>query len=57
MREFAILHGYSNDDPLIIWLWEILEEYTEVERASFLFFISGFIIFSFKKKLIINRFF
>ena len=41
MKETAILSSYTKDAPVIVWLWEILEEYTDEQRASFHFFISG----------------
>lgn len=33
--------GYTKDDKVIIWLFEILEEYTDSQKASFHFFITG----------------
>ena len=42
MKETAILSSYTKDAPVIVWLWEILEEYTDEQRASFHFFLSGF---------------
>ena len=33
--------GVSPSDPVAIWLWEILEEMTQTELATFLFFVSS----------------
>lgn len=33
--------GYTKDDKVINWLFEILEEYTDSQKASFHFFITG----------------
>ncbi len=42
MRQTAILSGgYTKTHEVMDWLWEILEEYTDVQRASFHFFITG----------------
>ena len=41
MRENAVLGGFKGDCDVLVWLWEILEEYTDVQRASFHFFITG----------------
>ena len=41
MKEYATLNSYTKDCELILWLWEILEEYTDTQRAAFHFFISG----------------
>ena len=40
--------SYDKNSQIINWLKEILEEYSDDQKASFLFFISG----SLKKKLI-----
>jgi len=42
MKETAILTDYSKNSPVILWLWEILEEYNETQKASFHFFVTGF---------------
>ena len=42
MMETAILSSYTLGDTIIVWLWEILEEYTEEQKAAFHFFVSGF---------------
>ena len=33
--------GYTGKDNIIKWFWEVMEEYTEEERTSFLFFVTG----------------
>jgi len=33
--------GYTGKDEIIKWFWEVMEEYTEEERTSFLFFVTG----------------
>ena len=50
MRKTAILSGFKKNDEVMEWLWEIMEEYTDVERASFHFFVTGLekIILKFK---------
>ena len=35
------LHNYSRDSSVILWLWEILSEFTHEERAEFLQFVTG----------------
>ena len=41
MMETAILSCYTLDAPIIVWFWQILEEYNEEQRAAFHFFVSG----------------
>lgn len=42
MKNNAILSGgYVKNQPILEWLWEILEEYDDSQRASFHFFITG----------------
>ena len=41
MKETALLTTYDKDSPVVMWLWEILDEYTDEQRASFHFFVSG----------------
>ena len=33
--------GYSQKDNVIQWFWEIIDEYSDEERTSLLFFITG----------------
>jgi len=50
MKLHAQYSGYTQDSQLVKWLWEILEEFSQKELATFLFFVSGMreaIIFSF----------
>jgi len=42
LKETAILTDYSKNSPVILWLWEILEAFTEVQKATFHYFITGF---------------
>lgn len=41
LKETTILEGYSKNDPIIVWLWEILEGFDETQLATFHFFITG----------------
>lgn len=34
-------HNYTKDSPVIKWLWEILHEFSQEERAEFLQFVTG----------------
>ena len=34
-------HNYTKDSPVIVWLWEILEEFSREERAEFIQFVTG----------------
>ena len=34
-------HNYTVDSPVIVWLWEILDEFSREERAEFLQFVTG----------------
>merc|ERR1712146_193155 len=40
-RKNLRLEGYENDDPMINWLFEILEDYDLERRCLFLMFGSG----------------
>ena len=41
MKDNCKYEGYSENDNIIKWLWEILSELPETDRAVFLFFLSG----------------
>ena len=41
MQNNAIYVDYDSDDSVIEWFWEILEEFTQEQLATFLFFVSG----------------
>mmetsp|Transcript_18663 Transcript_18663/g.31922 ORF Transcript_18663/g.31922 Transcript_18663/m.31922 type:complete len:158 (+) Transcript_18663:739-1212(+) len=41
LRENVIYNNYSKNSPVIQWLWEILEELGNVERAEFIQFVTG----------------
>ena len=47
MKESVHLNGFTNESPVILWLWEVLEEYTETQKATFHFFVTGFLHFYF----------
>lgn len=34
-------HNYNRDSPIIKWLWEVLYEFSQEERAEFLQFVTG----------------
>ena len=34
-------HNYTKDSPVIVWMWETLEEFSREERAEFLQFVTG----------------
>jgi hypothetical protein len=36
--------GYYEGSQIIKWFWEIINEFDELTRASFLFFVSGSIL-------------
>ena len=44
MKNNAAYSGYQATDPVIVWLWEVLREFSQKELASFLFFVSGLVI-------------
>ncbi len=41
MKQYAVYVECNKDMILIKWLWEILKEFNQLERSSFLFFTSG----------------
>ncbi len=41
MKLHAQYSGYTQDSQLIKWLWEILQDFSQKELATFLFFVSG----------------
>ena len=41
MKANTIYSEISNDHQLIVWFWEILEEFSQEELSSFLFFLTG----------------
>lgn len=34
-------HNYTKDSPVIVWLWELLYEFSHEERAEFMQFVTG----------------
>ena len=34
-------HNYTKDSQVIVWLWEVLHEFSHEERAEFLQFVTG----------------
>lgn len=41
MKKYTQYIGYPKDHILMVWFWEILEEFDENMKANFLFFLSG----------------
>lgn len=41
LRENVLYKNYNNQSTVIQWLWEVLEEFSNTERAEFLQFITG----------------
>lgn len=41
LKENTIYKNYSKQTPVIKWLWEILEEFNNSERAEFIQFVTG----------------
>jgi len=41
LKEYSRYQGYTKDSELILWLWEILQEFSQKDLSSFLFFVSG----------------
>jgi len=41
MKENTIYKNYNKNSPVIKWLWEVLEEFNNSERAEFIQFITG----------------
>eukprot|EP00920_Eleutheroschizon_duboscqi_P023727 GHVT01059078.1.p1 GENE.GHVT01059078.1~~GHVT01059078.1.p1 ORF type:complete len:996 (-),score=273.43 GHVT01059078.1:474-3077(-) len=41
LRAHARYSGYAPSDPVVLWLWEVLEEFDEREKQSFLRFAWG----------------
>lgn len=41
LRENTTYSGFSESSNLVIWLWEILTEFDEINKANFLFFLTG----------------
>ena len=41
LKENTEYSNYSSNTPVIVWLFEVLEEFDESERAEFLQFVTG----------------
>jgi len=41
LKENVIYKNYSTSSPVILWLWEVLEEFKNSERAEFIQFITA----------------
>jgi E3 ubiquitin-protein ligase HUWE1 len=41
LKENTIYKNYSKQTPVIQWLWEVLEEFNNSERAEFIQFVTG----------------
>ena len=39
LQQMSELQGYSATDHVIVWLWELLREFTEAQRCDFLRFV------------------
>lgn len=41
LQENTVYQNYNKKSPVIVWLWEVLEEFNNSERAEFLQFCTG----------------
>ena len=41
MKKHVELIGYTKTSPIIVWFWEVMEEFSQKELADFLYFVSG----------------
>jgi len=41
IKEHAMYTGFTKDSPIILWLWEILAEFSPKEWSALLFFVTG----------------
>ena len=41
LKDNVIYKNYTKQSPVILWLWEVLEELNNSERAEFIQFITG----------------
>ncbi len=41
LKENVIYKNYSKSSPVILWLWEVLEELNNSERAEFIQFVTA----------------
>ena len=41
MRKYARYSGYKKDEEYILWLWDIIESWTDEMRSKFVFFMTG----------------
>lgn len=41
LKENTIYKNYNKQSPVIVWLWEVLEEFGNSDRAEFLQFVTG----------------
>lgn len=41
MEENAEYSGFTKESPIIKWIWEIFNEFSQKELATFIFFVSG----------------
>ena len=41
LRNNTEYHNYTKDTPVIKWLWEVMQEFSQEERAEFLQFVTG----------------
>jgi len=41
MKKYATYRNYSLNDQIVIWLWEVLEEFSQEQLISFYYYLSG----------------
>lgn len=41
LRANTEYYNYSETTPIVVWFWEVLEEFTQEERAEFMQFVTG----------------
>jgi len=45
LRENTEYQNYTKDSDVIVWLWEIIDNFERAERAAFLQFVTGIQLF------------
>ena len=41
LKQNTVYHGYAPDSQAVLWLWEVLAEYSQEELAEFIQFVTG----------------
>lgn len=54
MKENTTYQGFEASSSVIIWFWEIMSEFEEIDKANFLFFLTGNFIIIFSSIIIID---